>query len=151
MTFAAVARAATQADLSLVTAVAIDETACRRGHDYLTIAADADERKVVFVIEGRDATTIARFAEDLATHKVSARGGQGAELRRSSARRRSNNASDLVDGAAGSGGGADGIGGLPVPGQQFGDAFGRVVGNAREDVGEIGLRIEAVELCRLDQ
>jgi transposase len=89
MTFAAVARlvneswhhvhaicscyvdlAVAEADLSPVTAVAIDETACRRGHDYLTIAADADERKMVFVTEGRDATTIARFAEHLATHKA---------------------------------------------------------------------------------
>src|SRR6516225_11676407 len=59
-----------QADLSPVTAVAIDESACRRGHDYLTIAADADERKLVFVIEERDATTIARFAEHLAAHKA---------------------------------------------------------------------------------
>ena len=62
--------AVAEADLSPVTAVAIDETACRRGHDYLTIAADADERKVVFVTEGRDATTIARFAEHLAAHKA---------------------------------------------------------------------------------
>jgi transposase len=59
-----------ESDLSPVTAVAIDETACRRGHDYLTIAADADERKVVFETEGRDATTIARFAAHLATHKA---------------------------------------------------------------------------------
>ena len=35
-----------------------------------------------------------------------------------------------------------GLAGLPVPGQQFGDAFGRVVGGPREDVGEIGLRVE---------
>jgi len=89
MTFAAVARlvneswhrvhaicaryvdlAVAQADLSAVSAVAIDETACRRGHDYLTIAADADERKVVFATEGRDAATIARFAEHLAAHKA---------------------------------------------------------------------------------
>jgi hypothetical protein len=72
--------AVTQAHLSPVTTVAIDETACRgplthgldpRGdHDYLTIAADADERKVVFVTEGRDARTIARFAEHVATHKA---------------------------------------------------------------------------------
>jgi hypothetical protein len=59
-----------QADLSAVSAVAIDETACRRGHDYLTIAADARERRVGFVTEGRDAATIARFAEHLATHKA---------------------------------------------------------------------------------
>jgi transposase len=53
-----------------VVAVAIDETSCRRGHDYLTMAADAEERKVVFVTTGRDAKTIARFAEHLATHKA---------------------------------------------------------------------------------
>jgi len=89
MTFAAVARlaneswhrvhaicsryvdlAAAEADLSAMVAVAIDETACRRGHDYLTIAADAAERKVVFVTEGRDAKTIARCAEHLTTHKA---------------------------------------------------------------------------------
>jgi transposase len=58
------------ADLSGVAAVAIHETSCRRGHDYLTIAADAEERKVVFVTEGRDAKTLARFAEHLATHKA---------------------------------------------------------------------------------
>jgi transposase len=58
--------AVAQADLSRVVAVGVDETSCRRGHDYLTIAADADERKAVFVTEGRDATTIARFAEHLA-------------------------------------------------------------------------------------
>jgi len=58
-----------EADLSTVTAVAIDETSCRRGHNYLTIAADAKERKVVFVTEGKDAKTITRFAECLALHK----------------------------------------------------------------------------------
>ncbi len=58
-----------EADLSEVTAVAIDETSCRRGHNYLTIAADMDERKVVFVTEGKDAKTVAHFAEYLAAHK----------------------------------------------------------------------------------
>jgi transposase len=55
-------RAVAEADLSAVSAVAIDETSCRRGYDYLTIAADAEERKVVFVTTGREAKTIARFA-----------------------------------------------------------------------------------------
>jgi transposase len=58
-----------EADLSAVTAVAIDETSCRRGHNYLTIAADATERKVVFVTEGKDAKTITHFADYLALHK----------------------------------------------------------------------------------
>ena len=88
MTFAAVARlvneswhrvhaicsryvdlALAAANLSAVNAVAIDETSYRRGHNYLTIAADARDRRVVFVTEGRDATTIARFAEHLAEHE----------------------------------------------------------------------------------
>jgi len=58
-----------QADLSAVTAVAIDETSCRRGHDYITLAADTDGRRVVFVTEGKDSKTIADFAGYLAAHK----------------------------------------------------------------------------------
>jgi len=58
-----------QADLSAVTAVAIDETSCRRGHDYITLAADTDGRRVVFVTEGKDSKTIADFADYLAAHK----------------------------------------------------------------------------------
>jgi hypothetical protein len=40
---------------------------------------------------------------------------------------------------------------LPVPGQEFGDAPRRVVGNADEHLGEIVLRVEAVELGAFDQ
>ena len=40
------------------------------GHDYLTIAADAKERKVVFVAQERDAKTLARLP-NTATHKRS--------------------------------------------------------------------------------
>jgi transposase len=57
-------------DLSAVDTVAIDETSYKRGHNYLTLAADADARKVVFVTEGRDADTIAGFAEHLRAHKA---------------------------------------------------------------------------------
>ena len=59
-----------QVDLSTLKAVAIDETSSRRGHNYLTIAADAEERRVVFVTEGKDADTITRFAEYLTAHKA---------------------------------------------------------------------------------
>jgi transposase len=59
-----------EADLSAVTAVAIDETSSRRGHHYLTIAADAEARKVVFVTEGKDANTITGFAEYLTAHNA---------------------------------------------------------------------------------
>jgi len=63
--------AVAEADLSEMHAVAIDETSYRRGHNYLTLAADAEHRKVVFVTEGRDAATIGRFAQHLTEHKAS--------------------------------------------------------------------------------
>ena len=48
-----------EADLSAVTAPAIDETSSRCGHDSPTFAADTTGRKVVFVTEGEEAETIA--------------------------------------------------------------------------------------------
>ncbi len=56
------------ADFSEVKALAIDETSRARGHDYVTLAADAVERRVLFVTEGRDAATIKALAADLADH-----------------------------------------------------------------------------------
>lgn len=58
------------ADLSAVTSVAIDETSCRRGHNYITVTADPIERKVLFVTEGKDAGTIKRFAQYLTSHSA---------------------------------------------------------------------------------
>lgn len=60
------------ADFSHVSQLAIDETSYRRGHQYLTLAADAQERKVVFVTQGREAQTIGRLAQDLEAHRGSA-------------------------------------------------------------------------------
>jgi len=59
-----------QTDLSAVSKVAFDETSCRRGHNYLTLAVDADARRVVFVTEGKDADTIGAFAKDLSAHNA---------------------------------------------------------------------------------
>ncbi len=59
-----------KADLSKLTMLAIDETSRRRGHNYLTFAADAKAHKVVFVTEGRDAKAIARFSRFLSEHKA---------------------------------------------------------------------------------
>ena len=53
------------ADFSEVKALAIDETSRARGHDYITLAADAVERRVLFVTEGRDAKAIEALAADL--------------------------------------------------------------------------------------
>ncbi len=56
------------ADYSDVSALAIDETSRARGHSYVTLAADAELRKVLFVTEGRDAKTIEELAEYLEEH-----------------------------------------------------------------------------------
>ena len=56
------------ADYSDVTALAIDETSRARGHSYVTLAADADARRVLFVTEGRDAKTIEKLADYLDDH-----------------------------------------------------------------------------------
>ena len=56
------------ADFSDVRALAIDETSRARGHQYVTIAADADQRRVVFVGDGRGAKAVAELAEHLDAH-----------------------------------------------------------------------------------
>ena len=56
------------ADYSDVATLAIDETSRARGHSYVTLAADAEARRVLFVTEGRDAKTIEQLAEYLDDH-----------------------------------------------------------------------------------
>lgn len=56
------------ADFSDVRALAVDETSRARGHDYVTLAADALKRRVLFVTEGRDAKTIQELAVHLDEH-----------------------------------------------------------------------------------
>jgi transposase len=56
------------ADFSDVRALAVDETSRARGHDYVTLAADAVKRRVLFVTEGRDAKTIKELAAYLDDH-----------------------------------------------------------------------------------
>ena len=61
-------QARARTDASEVTRVAIDETAARRGHDYITLFVDIDQARVLFATEGKDADTVAAFADDLAAH-----------------------------------------------------------------------------------
>jgi transposase len=58
-----------QADYGAVTALAVDETSRARGHNYVTLAADALERTVVFVTEGRDSQAIQALASHLRAHR----------------------------------------------------------------------------------
>jgi transposase len=55
-------------DAAAVTRVAIEETAARRGHDDITLFVDLDQARVLFATEGKDAATVAAFADDLAAH-----------------------------------------------------------------------------------
>jgi transposase len=57
-----------RADYADVIRVAIDETAAKRGHDYVSLFVDIDARRVLFVADGRDAGTVAEFADDLEAH-----------------------------------------------------------------------------------
>lgn len=61
------ARAA--ADWSGVRRVGLDETASQRGQEYVSLFVDLDARQVLTVTEGKDARTVATFAEDLAAHQ----------------------------------------------------------------------------------
>jgi len=63
-----VEQARSRADYADVRRVAIDETAARRGHDYVSLFVDIDQRRVLFVTEGRGADTVATFADDLEAH-----------------------------------------------------------------------------------
>ena len=57
------------ADLSEIHSIAIDETSCKKGHEYLTIVADMTQRRVVHVTPGKDAKTIDSFATYLQAHQ----------------------------------------------------------------------------------
>jgi len=55
-------------DDSEVTRVGMDETAARRGHDYISLFVGLDGPRVLFATEGRSAATVAAFADDLKAH-----------------------------------------------------------------------------------
>jgi transposase len=59
-------------NLEGVERVGIDETSSRRGHEYVTVFADLDQRRGVFVVEGKDAETVRAFSLFLDTHAGSA-------------------------------------------------------------------------------
>ena len=50
-------------DYSEVTTIGMDETS-KKGHNYITVVADLSQRKVIFVTDGKDSTTVQRFAAD---------------------------------------------------------------------------------------
>ena len=55
-------------DFSSVSTIGIDETSFKKGHKYVTILADIENSKVIYVCEGKDSSTLSKFREDLINH-----------------------------------------------------------------------------------
>jgi len=56
-------------DLSEVRRLAIDETSRAKGHDYVSLFADEEKSRVIFVAEGNEAATVEAFAANLRAHR----------------------------------------------------------------------------------
>src|SRR6185295_1006222 len=65
-----VGRAVAALDLSAVRAVGLDETASKRGHNYVTVFIDMDRRDkpVIFVTPGKGKACVAEFRAFLLEH-----------------------------------------------------------------------------------
>ena len=57
-----------EVDYSEVTMVGMDETAARRGHDYVTLFVNLAKHSTLFVAEGRDKKVLEDFCADLKAH-----------------------------------------------------------------------------------
>lgn len=55
-------------DLSEVVHVGMDETSRKRGHNYMTLFVDMDERRVIDVERGKESEVVERFVEELRAH-----------------------------------------------------------------------------------
>ena len=52
-----------------ITSIGLDETSRAKGHEYITLFVDLKQRRTIFITEGKDNTTVERFAEDFEGHK----------------------------------------------------------------------------------
>lgn len=64
--YVGVARA--REEMKDVTVVGIDETSIRRGHEYVTLVHDLEEKRLLFMTEGRKHDTVVQFKADLVAH-----------------------------------------------------------------------------------
>lgn len=62
-----VAEARERENYSDVTAIGIDETS-KKGHNYVTVVVDLSQHKVIFATDGKDSSTVERFATDFKEH-----------------------------------------------------------------------------------
>ena len=64
-----VAMARENGDYSAVNTIGMDETAARRGHDYVTLFVDSDQRRKIHVTKGKDSQTISAFSRQHQAHQ----------------------------------------------------------------------------------
>lgn len=63
-----VAQGRADADHSEVEEVGFDETSSKRGHNYVSLFVDLAGPDILFATEGKDASTVTKFKEDLIAH-----------------------------------------------------------------------------------
>ena len=61
-------KARAEVSLADVTRIGVDETAAKRGHDYITLFMDLAKRRLMYAIAGRDHRTVQAFKADLIAH-----------------------------------------------------------------------------------
>ena len=54
-----------------IDAVGLDETSRTKGHEYITLFVDLQKRRTIFITQGKDSLTVARFAYDFQNHNGS--------------------------------------------------------------------------------
>lgn len=54
-------------DYSTVTSIGIDETS-KKGHNYITVVVDLNQKKVIFATDGKDSSTVGAFVADFEEH-----------------------------------------------------------------------------------
>jgi len=56
-------------DQDRLLAVGVDETSSRKGHNYISLFFDMDEKRLLFGTTGKDQETVRAFSQDLAEHQ----------------------------------------------------------------------------------
>jgi len=62
------AKAYAEKDMSGVRQVGIDETSSAKGHKYVSVFLDMEKHEVLFATEGKDASVIGKFIEEMPRH-----------------------------------------------------------------------------------
>ena len=56
-------------DFSTIEAIGMDETSQRKGHDYITLFVDMQQRRTIYVTEGKSSQTLHDFTADFEAHQ----------------------------------------------------------------------------------